>query len=106
MNQLRIDSGLHRGCMFLRMHWNSLFATEFSTVEVWTHKGVITFYVMAVMHLKERRIHIAGITTRPNATWMKQVCRNLSSIVDCSSNFMNQLQHCIVPDVDGMLIGH
>jgi len=32
--------------------------------------------------------------------------RNLSLIVDRSSNIMNQLQHCIVPDVDGMLIGH
>lgn len=55
---------------FLKAHWHSLFATDFTTVEVWTRIGLITFYVMAVMHLKTRRVCVAGITTSPNADWM------------------------------------
>ncbi|MCP4170956.1 MAG: hypothetical protein GY758_09320, partial [Fuerstiella sp.] len=55
---------------FLKAHWDSIFATDFTTVEVWTKNGLVTFYVLAVMHLKTRRVHIAGITLSPNATWM------------------------------------
>jgi hypothetical protein len=32
---------------FLKAHWSSIFATDFTTVEVWTRHGLITFYVMA-----------------------------------------------------------
>jgi len=46
---------------FLKAHWDSIFATDFTTVEAWTRSGLVTFYVMAVMHLKTRRVHIAGI---------------------------------------------
>ena len=58
---------------FLKAHWDSIFATDCTTVEVWTRNGLVTFYVLAVMHLKTRRVHIAGITPSPNARWMKQV---------------------------------
>ena len=53
----------------------------------------MTFYVLAVMHLKTRRVHIAGITPSPNATWMKQVCRNLT---DCEDGFLKDAKHLIV----------
>ena len=55
---------------FLKAHWDSIFATDFTTVEVWTRSGLVTFYVLAVMHLKTRRVHIAGITPSPNITWL------------------------------------
>ena len=78
---------------FLKAHWDSIFATDFTTVEVWTRNGLVTFYVLAVMHLKTRRVHIAGITPRPNATWMKQVCHNLT---DCEDGFLKDAKHLIV----------
>jgi len=78
---------------FLNAHWDSIFATDFTTVEVWTRNGLVTFYVLAVMHLKTRRVHIAGITPSPNATWMKQVCRNLT---DCEDGFLKDAKHLIV----------
>ena len=53
----------------------------------------MTFYVLAVMHLKIRRVHIAGITPSPNATWMKQACRNLT---DCEDGFLKDAKHLIV----------
>ena len=78
---------------FLKAHWDSIFATDFTTVEVWTRNGLVTFYVLAVMYLKTRRVHIAGITPSPNATWMKQVCRNLT---DCEDGFLKDATHLIM----------
>jgi len=78
---------------FLKAHWDSMFATDFTTVEVWTRNGLVTFYVLAVMHLKTRRVHIAGITPSPNATWLTQVCRNLT---DCEDGFLKDAIHLIV----------
>jgi len=53
----------------------------------------VTFYVLAVMHLKTRRVHIAGITPSPNAAWMKQVCRNLT---DSEDGFLKDASHLIM----------
>jgi len=78
---------------FLKAHWDSIFATDFTTVEVWTRNGLLTFYVLAVMHLKTHRVHIARITPSPNATWMKQVCRDLT---DCEDGFLKDATHLIV----------
>jgi putative transposase len=78
---------------FLKAHWDSIFATDFTSVEVWTRNGLVTFYVLAVMHLKTRRVHIAGITPSPNARWMKQVCRNLN---DCEDGSLKDASHLIV----------
>ena len=71
----------------------SIYATDFTTVEVWTRSGLVTFYVLAVMHLKTRRVHIAGITPSPNAVWMRQVCRSLT---DCEDGFLKDASHLIV----------
>ena len=78
---------------FLKAHWDSIFATDCTTVEVWTRNGLVTFYVLAVMHLKTRRVHIAGITPSPNARWMKQVCRHLT---DCEDGFLKDASHLLV----------
>ena len=77
----------------LKAHWDTLFATDFTTVEVWTRSGLVTFYVLAVMHLKTRRVHMARITPSSNATWVKQVCRNLT---DCEDGFLKNARHLIV----------
>ncbi|MDP6118559.1 MAG: hypothetical protein QGG53_42375, partial [Planctomycetota bacterium] len=37
---------------FLKAHWESIFATDLTTVEVWSRNGLVTVYVLAVMHLK------------------------------------------------------
>ena len=78
---------------FLKAHWDTIFATDFTTVEVWMRNGLVTFYVFAVLHLKPRRVQFAGITPRPNATWMKQVCRNLT---DCEDGALKDAKHLIV----------
>jgi hypothetical protein len=71
---------------FLRAHWETLSSIDFTTVEVWTRGGLVTFYLLFVMRLDSRRVHLAGCTTNPDGPWMKQVARNLS---DCNDGFLN-----------------
>ncbi|NNF97436.1 MAG: transposase [Halobacteria archaeon] len=57
-------------------------ATDFFTVEIWTHRGLVTYYVLFVMHLSTRCVYIAGVTTSPNGAFMMQVVRNLTDVSD------------------------
>jgi putative transposase len=67
---------------FLKSHWEVLAATDFTTVELWTRSGLVTFYLLFVMELSTRRVHCAGITTNPDEPWMKQLARNLTAADD------------------------
>ena len=49
---------------FLKAHWEVMAATDFFTVEVWTPSGLVTYYVLFVMHLSTRCVYIAGLTGR------------------------------------------
>jgi transposase InsO family protein len=64
--------------VFLKAHWRSIVAADFFTVEVWSLRGLLTCYVLFVIELAERVVHIAGITTQPKECWMMQVARNLT----------------------------
>jgi putative transposase len=67
---------------FLKMHWEVLAATDFFTVEVATWHGLVTYYVLVVMALATRRVHIAGITPHPTAAFMQQCARQLTDPCD------------------------
>ena len=63
---------------FIRSHRDVLAATDFFTTEAWTLSGLVTYYVLFVMHVATRRVHIAGLTPFPDACWMTQIARNLT----------------------------
>jgi transposase InsO family protein len=67
---------------FLKAHWDVLAAIDFTTIEVWSRYGVVTYYVLAVMEIATRRVHFAGLTVHPHEAWMKQVARNLTAVDD------------------------
>jgi putative transposase len=67
---------------FLKAHWEMMAATDFFTIEVWTPRGLATYYVLFVIHLSTRSVYIAGVTTAPNGAFMKQVARNLTDVDD------------------------
>ncbi len=67
---------------FLKAHWDVIAATDFFTVEVWTHRGLVTYFVLFVMRLKTRCVHIAGVTPTPNEAFMLQMVRNLTDVSD------------------------
>ncbi len=78
---------------FLKAHWETLSAIDFTTIEVWTRGGLVTFYLLFVMQIASRRVHFAGCTTNPDATWMKQVARNLTN---CEDGFLNQSRYLLL----------
>jgi len=69
---------------FLKSHWDVLGAVDFTTIEVWTKGGLVTFYLLFVMEVATRRVHFAGCTTSPDEAWIRQVARNLTDSVDGS----------------------
>jgi transposase InsO family protein len=67
---------------FLKAHWDFLAAIDFTAVEIWTHKGLVTIYLLFAMHQATRRVHFAGSTTNPDEQWMKQSARELTNTED------------------------
>ena len=63
---------------FVKLHWEVLAATDFFTVEVATWHGLVTYYMLVVMEVATRRVHIAGITPHPTDACMQQCARQLT----------------------------
>src|SRR6266540_4811867 len=66
----------------LEAHLGSIAATDFFTVEALTLAGLARYFVLFVMDIGTRRVHIAGIVRQPHDAWMKQIARNLTDHVD------------------------
>jgi hypothetical protein len=73
---------------FLRAHWGAIAGADFFTTEVWTWRGLVTYYTVFVIDLASRRVHLGGSTPYPDDECMGQVARTLT-----------------VPD-EGALAGH
>ncbi|MDB4778143.1 integrase core domain-containing protein [bacterium] len=48
-------------------------------------RGLVTFYLLFVIDLKTRKVHLAGVTTNPTGKYMNQIARNLT---DCQDGFL------------------
>ena len=62
--------------------WDVLAAADFFTVEVATWHGLVTYYVLVVMELATRRVHVAGITPHPTAAFIEQCARQMTDAFD------------------------
>lgn len=67
---------------FLRAHWPALVAADFFTTEVWTLRGLVTYYTVFVIELQSRRVHVAGSTRYPDEAFVVQAVRGVSNSVD------------------------
>jgi putative transposase len=77
---------------FLKAHWESIAAIDFTTVEVWTRSGLTTLYILVAMRLNTRRVEIAGVTSNPDGDWVRQMARNLTA----SGGFLENASHLLV----------
>ena len=64
---------------FLRAHWGAIAGADFFTTEVWTWRGLVTYYTVFVIELASRRVQIVGSTPAPNELFMRQVGRTLTA---------------------------
>ncbi len=67
---------------FLRTHASVIAAADFFTTEVWTARGLVTYYTCFVIDLATRAVEILGSTPHPGEAFMKQIARNLTDCVD------------------------
>jgi transposase InsO family protein len=63
---------------FLRAHWGAIAGADFFTTEVWSWRGLVTFYTVFVIDLATRRVRVLGTTPHPDEAFMRQVVRTLS----------------------------
>jgi putative transposase len=60
---------------FVRAHRRSMLAVDFFTVEtMWLQR----LYVLFFIELSSRRVHVAGCTQNPSASWVTQQARHLT----------------------------
>lgn len=67
---------------FLQAHWGAIAGADFFTTEVWTWRGLITYYTVFVIDLASRRVQIVGSTTHPHEVFMQQAVRMLTAADD------------------------
>jgi putative transposase len=82
-----------RWSTFLKAHWECLRATDFLSVEVFTLKGLITYYLLFFIDIASRKVHVAGITPHPDNTWMTQIARN---VTDTHDGFLRDTRYLIM----------
>ena len=63
---------------FLPAHWGAIAVADFFTTEVWTWRGLVTFYTVFVIDLASRRVQVVGSTPHPDDLFMRQVSRMLT----------------------------
>ena len=70
---------------FLRAHWGAIAGADFFTTEVWTCRGLMTYYTLFVIDLASRRVQIVGSTPHSDEMFMRQVGRTLTAVDDGGS---------------------
>ncbi len=60
---------------FLRAYWGVIAGADFFTTEVWTWRGLVTYYTVFVIDLASRRVQVLGSTPHPTELFMDQATR-------------------------------
>ena len=67
---------------------------DFFTTEVWTPRGLVTYYTLFVLDLESRRVHVVGSTPNPDAAFMAQAA------ADAVGGFLS-VHRVLICDRDG-----
>jgi hypothetical protein len=70
---------------FLKAHWGAIAGADFFTTEVWTWRGLVTYYTVFAIDLASRRVQILGSTPHPEALFMQQAVRTLTMADWCTA---------------------
>jgi Integrase core domain/HTH-like domain len=63
---------------FVQAHWPALVAADFFTTEVWTARGLVTYYTAFVLDVQSRRVQVVGCTPYPDEPFVIQCLRQIT----------------------------
>jgi len=63
---------------FIKRHFETLWACDFFTKTVWTALGPKMFHVLFFINIRTRKVHIAGITAKPDREWVINATKSVS----------------------------
>jgi len=63
--------------IFIKRHFQTLWACDFFTKQVLTTLGPRMFFVLFFINIKTRRVYIAGATRYPNQKWVNKQTRSI-----------------------------
>ena len=66
---------------FLKMHAQTLWACDFFSKHVWTKAGLVEYFVLFFIHVGTRRVHLAGMSARPNKVWIAEQARAVAPVL-------------------------
>src|SRR4029077_10521685 len=67
---------------FLKAHWGVIAGADFFTTEVWTWRGLVTYYTVFVIDLPSRRVDVLGSTPHPTELFMEHTVRTVTAADD------------------------
>src|SRR6478752_2905358 len=67
---------------FLKAHWGVIAGADFVTTEVWTWRGLVTYYTVFMIDVASRRVHVLGSTPPPNDLFTDQIVRLVTAADD------------------------
>lgn len=87
---------------FLKRHAETLWACDFVSKKIWTVRGYVDCFVLFVIHVASRRVHVVGVTVDPNRDWLAQQARNICMYFDDQP----LKPTCLLHDRDGKFTPH
>jgi hypothetical protein len=79
---------------FLRIHWETLAAADFFTIEVRSRIGLVRYVVLFAVELSTRRVQVIGIRSDSDGQRMKQVAKNLVDPCERFHLVREYVEHC------------
>jgi len=67
---------------FIKRHFATLWACDFFTKTVWTFAGPKVFFILFIINVKTRQVHILGMSKKPTQAWVTQRARNIGFLFD------------------------
>ena len=67
---------------FIRLHMNTLVASDFFTKQILTPFGKRTAFCLAFIHLGTRKVFVSPMTLHPHDQWVQQQARNMMMWLD------------------------
>src|SRR3989338_161020 len=63
---------------YIKRHFETLWACDFFTKTIWTAMGPKLFHVLFFLNIRTRKVHIAGMTAKPDKEWVINASKSVS----------------------------